>query len=712
MKIKNYFFLVFLTLAPLVLFSQNTLSMQAVEVGTNSDFDLNVSLQNQDNIAALQFDINYNATAFTLVSGHELTITAPNHTLAVSAPSLGIIRVIFYSASNAVINSGLGLLVRLKMKSNTLPGSFGFNFTNVVASSATSAALAISGVNQNIVVKGPILSLLTTDVNFGRVPIGSTTTRQISVKNTGNLPLVLSGNNAIVPFTVVDAYPVSINPNETKNLTIGLNTAVKINTTVNLGFQNNDPDPIRNLQSVSLAANVYAVNEIHIGNGSGVINSEVEIPVSVNNMELFNGFQFDVLLPANISFVENSIVPSSRFNGHIISASVINGNVLRVIAYSGSNMDFKGNNGEVFRFKLKPAVSSGTYNLSVSNPILSNTALGNIVSDSFNGSIQINSPNLSLSTSSISYGNVPITESRTTNVTLYNTGNSLLIIDSIVKSSTQNTINTSLPIEILPGGNKMVKLNYNPTAKGPFSETVSFRYNGPDFQKILGVQATVFSPNYIMVQNQSGYRNQLNNFSIVLKNNDAVRAVQFDVQLPAGFALTPSNIATTARSTGFIVSASLLSGNTYRVILYNVSSLSMGIGDGAILNFPISLSSSVNLGIYSFIYSNLVISNIANQNISSEALEDGKITVDENLSNPSFELFNAVKAYPNPTNDSVTLTIPDRAVLEKIEVYNSLGQFVARFAINTISIQTLTTGDYYLKIFTSEGIAIKKIIKL
>lgn len=711
MKIKIFFFLVLVTLVPLKLFAQNTLSIQAVEVGTNTDFDLNVSLQNQDNIAALQFDINYSATAFALLSGHELTATAPNHTFAVSTPSAGIIRVIIYSASSAVINSGSGLLVRLKMKSKTLPGTFGFSFSNAVASSASSGTLPISGTNQNIVVKDPILTLLTTNINFGRIPIGANTTRQVAVKNTGNLPLVLSGNNAIAPFTIVDSYPVSIAPNETKNITVGLNTASKINTTVNLGFQNNDPDPIRNLQSVALSANVYAVNEIRIGNGSGIINSEVEIPVSVNNMEPFNGIQFDILLPTDISFVQNSIVPSSRFNGHIISASIVNGNALRVIAYSSSNVDFNGTDGELFRFKLKPAVSSGTYNLAVSNSILSNTTLGNIVSDSFNGSIQINSPNLSLSTTSISYGNVPITESRTTDVTLYNTGSSLLIIDSIVKSSNQNTINTTLPIEILPGGNKMVTLNYNPTTKGSFSETVSFRYNGPDFQKILGVQATVFSPNYLMVQNQLGYKNQLNNFSILLKNNDAVRAVQFDVELPAGFLLTTSNITTTARSAGFTVSASLLSGNTYRILLYSVSNLSMGIGDGAILNFPVTLSPSIDSGIYSFTYSNVVISDTSNQNVSSTALENGKITVEGNLSIDSFDNAVLVKVFPNPTNDIVSVIIPKEYVLEKIELHNSLGQFVGQTVDSTVSLQNLPNGNYFLKIYTSVGITTKKIIK-
>jgi hypothetical protein len=38
------------------LFAQNTLSFRLLS-GTNTDFRLNVSLQNQDNIAALQFDV-------------------------------------------------------------------------------------------------------------------------------------------------------------------------------------------------------------------------------------------------------------------------------------------------------------------------------------------------------------------------------------------------------------------------------------------------------------------------------------------------------------------------------------------------------------------------------------------------------------------------------------------------------------------------------
>jgi VCBS repeat-containing protein len=808
MKLKIYLFLVFLALGPLSLFAQNTLSIQAVEVTTDTNFDFIVSLQNQDDIAALQFDINYNATAFALLSGHILTATAPNHSLSVSTPSQGVLRVVIYSSSKAVLNSGSGLLLRLKMKSKTVAGTFDFAFNTIVASSASGTAISVSGSNQNAVVKGPIITFLTTAVNFGRVPIGTSPTQQLSIQNTGNLPLILNGNSPIEPFTIVDSYPVNISPNETKNITVGLNTTSKIDAAVNLGLQNNDPDPIRNIQTIAVNATVYAVNEIHIGSGSGTINTEIEIPVYVNNMEAFNGFQFDILLPAKISYVANSIIESLRFNGHSISASVVNGNTLRFIAYSNSNKDFNGSDKELFRFKLKPAVSSGTYNLNIVDPVLSNATLGNIESDSFNGLLKINAPNLSLSTYTIAYGNVPITESRTTDITLYNSGSSDLIIDSIVSSSSQITTTASLPIEILPGASKIVTLNYNPKNTGSISETVSFRYNGPDSQKIVSVNATVFSPNYMMVQDQIGVKNQLNNFSILLKNNDTIRAIQFDVALPSGFDLQYSDLETTARADGFDVSASLLSANKYRVLLYSTSDASLPSGEKSVINFPVNLNSNLVSGAYSFVYSNVILSSTVNKNISSIALEDGKIilndapiavademtvakggtattlvggassvlsndtdaddttltavlvagvsngtltlnsngtfsyvhngsatttdsftykandgtsdsdtvtveiTVTETLSNSSFDLLNTMITYPNPTNDRVKIAIPDSIVLEKIEIYNSLGQFVGQYSKNVISLQNLAGGHYFFKIYTSGGTTTKQIIKL
>jgi len=81
------------------------------------------------------------------------------------------------------------------------------------------------------------------------------------------------------------------------------------------------------------------------------------------------------------------------------------------------------------------------------------------------------------------------------------------------------------------------------------------------------------------------------------------------------------------------------------------------------------------------------------------------------LSTESFQKSDAIIAYPNPTTDTVTVSMPNAAVVQKIAVYNSLGQLVRTEAKNTVSLQNLANGNYYLRIYTAEGNYAKKIIK-
>jgi hypothetical protein len=59
------------------------------------------------------------------------------------------------------------------------------------------------------------------------------------------------------------------------------------------------------------------------------------------------------------------------------------------LAYSSSNKDFNGSSGELFRFKLKPAVSSGTYSLNIVGPFFQMPLWQYYESDSFDGSLTI-----------------------------------------------------------------------------------------------------------------------------------------------------------------------------------------------------------------------------------------------------------------------------------------------------------------------------------
>lgn len=86
-------------------------------------------------------------------------------------------------------------------------------------------------------------------------------------------------------------------------------------------------------------------------------------------------------------------------------------------------------------------------------------------------------------------------------------------------------------------------------------------------------------------------------------------------------------------------------------------------------------------------------------------------STDAPLSTNSFEKTDSVIVYPNPTSDLVSVALPNNAVIQKIAVYNSLGQLVLTETNSTFSLQNLDSGIYYLTIFTTEGNYAKKIVK-
>ena len=81
------------------------------------------------------------------------------------------------------------------------------------------------------------------------------------------------------------------------------------------------------------------------------------------------------------------------------------------------------------------------------------------------------------------------------------------------------------------------------------------------------------------------------------------------------------------------------------------------------------------------------------------------------LGNESFALDKAISVYPNPGYDVVHIQMPATLAMEKVTVYNSLGQKVLESTTPEFSVSTLASGVHYLDIQTTEGLYHKKFIK-
>ncbi|PSG90327.1 T9SS type A sorting domain-containing protein [Aurantibacter aestuarii] len=71
----------------------------------------------------------------------------------------------------------------------------------------------------------------------------------------------------------------------------------------------------------------------------------------------------------------------------------------------------------------------------------------------------------------------------------------------------------------------------------------------------------------------------------------------------------------------------------------------------------------------------------------------------------------SISLVPNPTQDSFTISLSNAIQLQKVVIYNSLGQLVSTYNTSTISVANFNTGVYYISIHTNKGISKHKLIK-
>ncbi|MDO5969512.1 T9SS type A sorting domain-containing protein [Flavivirga aquimarina] len=79
------------------------------------------------------------------------------------------------------------------------------------------------------------------------------------------------------------------------------------------------------------------------------------------------------------------------------------------------------------------------------------------------------------------------------------------------------------------------------------------------------------------------------------------------------------------------------------------------------------------------------------------------------LSSDSFVLSQFNMA-PNPAKNETTIKLNKGLALEKISIYNNLGQFIKSTKKEIIDTSNLSTGLYYVEVITNKGKATKKLI--
>lgn len=450
----------------------------------------------------------------------------------------------------------------------------------------------------------------------------------------------------------------------------------------NTNWTNIDPQT-----SFSTDCSSYAYNCLTLEDANGFVGVQSNFEVVLDNTDIIKGFQFDITFPTDFIFnpvdITNIGIPSS-FN---ISCANVGGNTYRVIGFSLSTDTIPVGNVAILSFPtlVGATVTPGTYTIPITNVTLSDVSNTDVATSCpLDGSVTvINSPlgdangdqvvNVLDILSAVDYifGNPPtvfyydlvdLNADDTINIL------DVLAIQDIILGSRPNIENTSS----LMGGDNYLTLN-----NGAFPSNTS---------------QTLF---------------------IDLYNDNIVKGAQFDFVLPTGFTFNPANIGMTSRLDGFTVTAQEIAPQTYRVLIFSLTNALVSSGTGNILDLPIFIESSTVNTTYPIGFTDVVISDENNIDVSTTPPTVGEIIIDDTLSSEDItSLAEVISIYPVPTRDILTV---NSKLSSQYEIIDINGRLIKNGQIENgkteINLSWLQNGMYFIKVNNKNSTLVKEIIK-
>lgn len=603
----------------------NTVTLSDIIGNPGEEVSVKVNLTSTEDIFALQFNANL-GEGTTTIDGSAKTIGRASELSASCGTKDGETTLMVYSLDMSPIVAGSGEIAEFSILLGNSPGILTPQIT-VKASDSTGREIDCSTSGLSITINGATAEYPSGWVyDYGKVPINNTYLMEIPVENTGSSPLIINSIKFSSEELVCNSeLPFTIEGGKTKKIEIGYFPRKRGNFSETATIESNSSTTDNVLR---LLAAPYAVNEIRIGNVSGESDSEIEIPISVDNMDDILGFSLEFQLPSSLEYIEDSFKLSDRAQDHSVASS-FNSGKLSVTAFSLSNTPFTGNNGVIGSFKVR-LNGKNSVTLKPSKGVLTaiiDEKVTDVTSAIYSGTISIFYPSLSLSSQNVSLGRTPVSEEASTTLTIRNYGSSSLIIERIESELDNIHFNVNFPLTIEKSQNTILTITHTGNEEGKFEGMFKIYSNDPS-QRLVNVKMTgeKYSPNFLSmeiypVDKPSGETM----VQVLLDNWEPVGGIQFDMIIPEGF--EPINATSDVRAEGFSISSRRIDENTVRYLCYSLSGDFISQGQGGIFNLTYGFSEETLPGNYIFTLQNVKISDSSGQNRSSMIEDENAILI-------------------------------------------------------------------------------------
>ena len=365
----------------------NVITISSTEGAPGDEVTLSIGMENTDAISSLQVSIPLDENLTLIENSGQLDSRCGSHALTVGVKD-GVLNIFVYSLSMTAITGNSGEVANFKLKLGSQPTTIALTPSKTVLTNTAGQTVDASANSGEVTIRCAKAQYSTMEVDFGEVPIRSTYQQTVTVTNVGNSDLTITALtfSDVMTFSSTTSLPLVVSAGESRELNVTYAPTERGSISKTLKVECNS---VSKLNTIKLLAQPFAVNELHIQPTSGISDEEVTVCMTMNNMDAISGYQVEFDLPKQFEYVDNSFELSSRKQDHVGMAT-LNGEKLRIIAYSPSDKAFTGDDGVIGTFKMKLVGRYGT-TLTPSKTVLSatiNNKVENVVSDVFGGQIE------------------------------------------------------------------------------------------------------------------------------------------------------------------------------------------------------------------------------------------------------------------------------------------------------------------------------------
>lgn len=557
----------------------NTLSLSSVSGHPGDELTVSISLTNSDAVTALQASIPLGDHLSLVAGSAELSTARSNgHSLMANVVD-GTLRIAVFSVTNAALNSTEGELFTFRLKLGNEPATYPLS-AELTLAGANSEQLTADVTPGSVTLLSPKIELVTTSLDYGHIPIRSTYTRTLQVRNSGNEPLQLTAFEFSAQELSVESEQHTIAAGQTESIVITFAPIAHGAITEQLRIRSNavNAHDVYGANRCTLIADPYSVNELRMQAASGISDDTVSVIVRMNNMEAIVGAQFSLKLPKQLEFIPGSATPLERAASHSALTTLSN-DTLTVLLYSLSNTAVTGDDGDLLTLNFRLNGSSGSYSLCPINTLLINAAQQNMVSAVYAANVSIQSPTIS-GNNALNFGHLSVNEPHIATYAVRNTGRVPLTVNGAAFLSEGLRVVTPLPLQIAANATQNIEIELTPSAEGSFSSIMQLYSNDPACRmKSVSLTADIFEPNSLAFRGylQSG----IYHLAIDLTNYSDVAGLQFDIAgLPSW-----TECALTARAAGHQLVVQPIGDALYRVIIFAMNNATFTGNDDAILEW-------------------------------------------------------------------------------------------------------------------------------